>query len=99
VLVPFKIALRYLFSKKTINLINIIAGISAFGVLIASAALIIILSVFNGLEDILIKQFNTFDPELRIDLKEGRYFEINDSLKQILNEEKNIKTYLLLHLE
>ena len=92
-LVPFKIALRYLFSKKTINLINIIAGISAFGVLIASAALIIILSVFNGLEDILIKQFNTFDPELRIDLKEGRYFEINDSLKQILNEEKNIKTY------
>ena len=92
-LVPFKIALRYLFSKKTINLINIIAGISAFGVLIASAALIIILSVFNGLEDILIKQFNTFDPELKIELKEGKFFEINDSLKQILDNEENIKDY------
>ena len=92
-LVPFKIALRYLFSKKTINLINIIAGISAFGVMIASAALIIILSVFNGLEDILIKQFNTFDPELKIELKKGKYFEINDSLKQILHDEENIKNY------
>ena len=91
--VPLKIALRYLFSKKSINLVNIIAGISAFGVMIASAALIIILSVFNGLEDIIVEQFNHFDPELKISLKEGKYFNINDSIKDKLNSINNIQNY------
>ncbi|MFT6850446.1 MAG: lipoprotein-releasing system permease protein, partial [Sphingobacteriales bacterium] len=53
------IAGRYLFSKKKTNVINIISGISVAGVFIGSAALLIILSVFNGLEDLVVKMQNT----------------------------------------
>ena len=91
--VPFKIALRYLFSKKSVNMINIIAGISTIGVTIATAALIIILSVFNGLEEILLAQINSFNPELKVSLKKGKYFAINDSLIQKLDLIDNIKDY------
>lgn len=89
----FKIALRYLFSKKSINAINIIAGISTIGVAIASAALIIILSVFNGLEDIIVSRFNAFNPEIKISLNRGQYFHISDRLIQNLNQIENIKNY------
>ena len=91
--ISFKIALRYLFSKKSVNIINIIAGISTIGVTIATAALIIILSVFNGLEEILLAQINSFNPELKISLNEGKYFEINDSIIGRLNQIDNIKNY------
>ncbi|MBN2667871.1 MAG: ABC transporter permease [Bacteroidales bacterium] len=84
--VPTFIAFRYLFSKKNINVINIIARISTLAVAVATAALIIILSVFNGLESIIVERFNSFHPELKISLKDGKYFEIKDldsKLKQI----------------
>ena len=45
---PFYIARRYLFSRKSHNIINIISLISAIGVMIVTAALVIVLSVFNG---------------------------------------------------
>ena len=92
-IVSFKIALRYLFSKKSINVINIIAGISTVGVTIATAALIIILSVFNGLEDIIVSRFNAFNPELKISLNEGKFFTISDTLIQKLASIENIKDY------
>jgi len=92
-LIAFKIALRYLFSKKSINAINIIAGISTVGVAIATAALIIILSAFNGLEQIIISRFNAFNPELKVSLNEGKFFNINDTLIQKLESIKNIKHF------
>lgn len=92
-MVSFKIALRYLYSKKSINVINIIAIISTVGVTIASAALIIILSVFNGLEDILLSQFNAFNPELKVSLNEGKFFEIDSVLESKLNSISNIEHY------
>lgn len=92
-LVSFKIALRYLFSKKSINVINIIAGISTVGVTIATAALIIILSVFNGLEEIIVSRFNSFNPQLKISLNEGKFFPIDNSLIEKLESIDNIKDY------
>ena len=47
---PFKIARRYLFAKKSTNAINIISGISVLGLALGAAALILVLSVFNGFE-------------------------------------------------
>ena len=91
--VAFKIALRYLFSKKSINVINIIASISTIGVAIATAALIIILSVFNGLEEIIVSRFNAFNPQLKVSLNEGKFFTINDTILHKLESVKNIKNY------
>jgi lipoprotein-releasing system permease protein len=68
------IALRYLFSKKKHNIINIISIISTVGILVSTAALIIVLSVFNGLEDLVSNSFNQFNPDYKITLKEGKSF-------------------------
>ncbi len=59
------IAKRYLFAKKSRNAINIISAVSVAGVAVGTMALIIILSVFNGLEMMVTSIFNTFDPDLK----------------------------------
>jgi lipoprotein-releasing system permease protein len=69
------IATRYLFSKKSTHAINIISGISMLGVFIGSAALIIILSVFNGFEKVILSLYNNFTPELRIEPIKGKTFD------------------------
>lgn len=68
------IAKRYLLSKKSVNAINIISAISTLGVLVCSAALIIILSVFNGFEHLVLNMFSVLSPELRIEPAEGKTF-------------------------
>ena len=50
------------------------------GVSICTAALIVVLSVFNGLEDLLYSLYSTFDPEIKIESKEGKSFELSDTL-------------------
>lgn len=66
------IAWRYLFSKKKHNIINIISIISAIGIIVSSAALVIVLSVFNGMEKLVLDSFNRFNPELEITPKQGK---------------------------
>lgn len=60
------IARRYLFAKKSTKAINIISGISATGVVVATTALVVVLSVFNGFHDLVASFFTTFDPQLEI---------------------------------
>ena len=72
---PLYIARRYLVSKKTHNIINIISGISIAGVMICTTALIIVLSVFSGFERLVISLFNAFNPDVAITLKEGKTFD------------------------
>ena len=67
-------AWRHLFSKKKHSLVNIISIISAIGVLSGTAALIIVLSVFNGMEELVVDSFNSFNPDLKITLHEGKSF-------------------------
>lgn len=74
----FDIARRYLYGKKSTNSINIITGISIFGISIGTAALILILSVFNGFEQLLSGLFNSFNPDIKVLPYEGKYFEITD---------------------
>jgi len=71
---PLYIAKRYLFAKKSRNAINVISAISVAGVTVGTLALITILSVFNGLEEMVKGIFNTSDPELRITPVMGKVF-------------------------
>ena len=69
---PFYIARRYLFSKKSTNAINVISMISMAGVIVATMALIIVLSVFNGFHDLVATFFTQFDPQLKVVPVEGK---------------------------
>lgn len=71
----FRIARRYLFSKKSHNAINVISGISAAGVAIGAMALVCVLSVFNGFESLIADMFSAFDPDLKITLTQGKTFQ------------------------
>ena len=71
------IARRYLFGKKSTNSINIITGISIFGISVGTAALILILSVFNGFEGLLSGLFNAFNPDIKIEKAEGKFFQLD----------------------
>ena len=74
---PLKIAGRYLFAKKSTNAINIIAAIAVFGIAVGTAALILVLSVFNGFEDLIMSMYNSFNPDLKITAKKGKTFEVD----------------------
>jgi lipoprotein-releasing system permease protein len=89
--VPFYIARRYLISRKSTNVINIISGISVFGILFCTAALIVLLSAFNGLESWVIRLYNTFDPALKVSLVHGKFFEEDQSKIGQLREIKGVK--------
>ena len=68
------IAWRHLFSKKKHSIVNIISIISALGVIFGTAALVIVTSVFNGMEEVVTDSFNSFNPDLKITPKEGKSF-------------------------
>lgn len=74
---PLLISRRYLFAKRSTNAINIITGISVLGMAIGTAALILVLSVFNGFEDLLANLFGHFNPELKITPAKGKTFEVD----------------------
>ena len=69
---PFYIARRYLFSKKSTHAINVISGISVVGVAVASMALVVTLSVFNGFHDMVASLFTQMDPQLKITPVKGK---------------------------
>ena len=71
--VSFYIAKRYLLSKKSHSAINIISGVSVCGVAIATAALVCILSVFNGFQDMVAGLFTAMDPQLKVVPAEGKF--------------------------
>ena len=75
---PFYIALRYLFSPKKHSAINIISLICAIGIGIGALALVCVLSVYNGFQDLIGGTFSQFDPDLRISRVEGKSFDIKD---------------------
>ncbi|MDR2383922.1 MAG: ABC transporter permease [Prevotellaceae bacterium] len=75
---PFFIALRYLRSKRSLNIINMVSYISLIGAVCGTAALLIVLSVFNGFENLTGSIYNIFDPELKITPATGKTFVINN---------------------
>ncbi len=79
---PFFIARRYILSKKSTNAINLISGISVAGVTIASTALIVVLSVFNGFRDMVASFQTNFDPQIKITAGSGKTMAADDPLLQ-----------------
>jgi lipoprotein-releasing system permease protein len=89
------IAKRYLFAKKSRNAINIISAVSVAGVAVGTMALIIILSVFNGLERMVSAIFNTFDPDIKITAAEGKTFIADTSRLKLLARVEGLSCYSL----
>ena len=76
------IAKRYLFSKKSTNAINIISLVSGTAMLFGTMALILVLSVFNGLEELVKSLYAVFYPDIAISATEGKTFNITNNLRQ-----------------
>jgi len=83
---PFYIARRYLVAKKSHNAINIISFISVIGVTVGTMALIVILSVFNGFDELVRSLINSFNPDLKIVLVEGKAFQQDSATLQQLRD-------------
>jgi lipoprotein-releasing system permease protein len=72
----FNIAWRYLVGRKSAQAINIITWISMVGMAIGTTALMLILSVFNGFEDLLSGMLSTFNPDIKVVLVEGKFADV-----------------------
>lgn len=77
---PFYIAKRYLFSKKSTHAINVISAVSVAGVAVATMALVIVLSVFNGFHDLVAGLLTNFDPQLKVVPVKGKVASADDPL-------------------
>lgn len=77
---PFYIARRYLFSKKSTHVINIISGISVVGVAVATMALVVTPSVFNGFHDLVASLLTSFDPQIEIVPTKGKTAPADDPI-------------------
>lgn len=91
--IPLLFAYRYLFSKKSVNAINIISFISFIGVLVSSAALVIVLSFYNGMEKFILSMNSNFTPDLRIEPSEGKFFDPKNSVFEHLQKNPDVKNY------
>lgn len=90
---PLLFAKRYLFSKKSVNAINIISSISVIGVMVSSAALIILLSSFNGMEELILSMYSKFAPEIKIEPHRGKLFTTNKPIFNELRKDPNVVHY------
>lgn len=86
-----KIAIRYLFGKKSTNAINWITWIVISGMAIGTAAMIISMSVFNGFENLISGLFNAYNPDLKVTPASGIYFNIDEHQIEDILEIKDIE--------
>ena len=90
-LAPF-IAGRYLFAKKSHNVINIISAISAIGMAIGTAALIIILSVYNGFDALIKSMMSNVEPDFLILPSSGKTFVPNEQAFDLIYDQPEVKS-------
>lgn len=90
---PLFIAKRYLFSKKSHHIINIISWISMIGVGIATFALVIVLSAFNGLQNLVEDLYASFDPDIKITAVHGKTFDSDTFPKKKIIKIKEVQFY------
>lgn len=85
-LFPLYIARRYLFSRKSTHAINIISGVAVTGIVVATMALVVTLSVFNGFRDLVATLFTSFDPQLTVVPTQGKAVPADDPTLQSIRE-------------
>ena len=86
------IARRYFFSRKSANVINLISAIALIGIAFGTAALIVVLSIFNGFEDMARSMLNAFNPDLKIVSTQGKYFDRRD-VERVLDSVEGIQSW------
>ncbi len=86
----FYIAVRYLFARKSHNVINVISAISAAGMAIGTAALILILSVYNGFDRIIESNLSDLDPDILVTAADGRRFVPDETLLEALGQDERV---------
>lgn len=89
-MLALRIAIRYLLAKKSHNAINAITLVASCGVAIITAAMICMLSVYNGFESLIDSLCSNFDPELKIEAKRGKTFADTDSLRAIVTSVEGV---------
>ena len=89
-MLAFKIALRYLFSKKSTNAINIIAAVSMVGMGVGAFALIVVLSTFNGFENLAKSLYNSFYADITVSAIKGKTFADDKALYNKLRNAKGV---------
>ena len=87
---PFFIAGRYLFAKKSHNVINVISAVCVAGLAIGTAALILILSVYNGFNGIIDSNMSELDPDLLVCPREGKFFTPGPDLISSIAEKEGV---------
>jgi len=90
---PLHIAKRYLFSRKTHNAINIVSLVSVLGVAIAVAALVCVLSVYNGFQKLLGDMYSSFDPQIKIKAVEGKTFVTSSADFTAIRKDPSVAVY------
>jgi lipoprotein-releasing system permease protein len=88
---PLFIARRYFLSKRKKNFINVIAMLSMTGVAFATAALVIVLSVFNGIGDLLRSLYAAFDPPIKVAHAKSKSFQFSDSLRKTIYDLEGVQ--------
>ena len=88
----FFIAKRYFLNLIRVSLINVISYISLIGVTVVTASIVIVLSIFNGMELSILEMYNSFDPHIKIEQKDGKRFN-SDSISRVLSIDDDIKIF------
>lgn len=84
-------AQRYFVARKSTNAINIIAAVSVIGMMVGTMALLLVLSVFNGFEDLVTSLYNSFNPDLKVETRIGKTFEVDSSTIYKLEQLPGVK--------
>ena len=93
---PFLFAWRYFKAKKSTNAINIISWISIVAIVMGTAALILVLSVFNGFEGLVKSLYSTFYPDIKISSSAGKVITVSNEELQKLKGLSGIKNFSLV---
>jgi lipoprotein-releasing system permease protein len=87
----YRIAIRYFFSRNKRSFISVIARIAMAGVAVGTMAMIVVLSVFNGMEELNRKMFKTFDADVTITPSEGKRFQVSDSVLKAVQSVQGVR--------
>ncbi|MDR1864666.1 MAG: ABC transporter permease [Bacteroidales bacterium] len=90
---PLLVARRYLFAKKSHHAVGVISAVSVTGIAVGVIALVLVLSVFNGLEELARTLYGTFDPDLKVAAAEGKTFAADTATLRRLEADPDVYAF------
>ena len=88
---PLKIAFRYFKGKKSAQAINIVTWISISAIALSAMAMIVLFSVYNGLEDYVKSMYTSFYPQVKIEAKKGKFFSLESAQLTAIKKLKGVQ--------